>query len=782
MMKNNVMFPALFMALSTGAFGMNNDDVQAMSKDTSWLKPYNVVWDSPSDRAVDSMPCSGGNVALNVWATEDDVLFYIGSSDSWIDGSRPQEVHQVKLGRVRLRLSPNPLRSDFRQELDLAHNSIRISGKAEDGRTVHLRIWVDAFKPIVHVEGEASEPVNVAAALEIWRGDARFDGTSAVWRCRTEGPSRARRAAIAAQDIEPIASSVPDPIANLTFGGRLSGDVFEPNGVGEGTHEGLAFRYWRLNTNEPVYQFHLQAALRIAQDPDVAAWEKSVHALAKDARAKRGEDWKQTVAWWKEFWNRSRIVINPNASKDDPAWQVGRNYQLFRAMLAANRSGRFPTLFNGAAFLCEANPDKRQWGHAGFTAQNQRLVYWPLLKTGDADLMRVAIDFYAGRHELALAWAKHFWGIDGGGVFPEGIDVFGMPVRMARKDGTSKPQCLRYHWTSGMEFALMMLKLGQYTGEDVRRYATVAGGILRFYDQFYRQQHKQHTGKELDDNGHLVIYPGNALEVYSGTRNDSAALAGLMALIDGLLALPEGAISEEDRQYYAAFRGRLAPIATHIRNDHRCIAPAEAWDAKRLDFNMELPQLYPVFPFRFYGVGRPDLELARNTWQYGFTDAAKQKGHFCWYQGGIFTACLGLTGETKQYALARFLHPAWPVPDAGTVDRRGKSPWKLHWLETPGWKVPRYPAFWDCMMFDARPDMDHGGAGMIQLQEMLLQTAGERILLLPAWPKEWDADFRLHAPHQTTVEGSVRGGKLVSWNVTPAHRKKDVHIAGPRND
>jgi hypothetical protein len=236
--------------------------------DLSWLHAYNVVWNSPSTRAVDSMPCGGGNIALNVWATEQDVLFYIGSSDSWIDGALPQNVNQVKLGRVRLSLSPNPLKSSFRQELDLVHNRICISGKAEDGRTIQLRIWVDAFKPVVHVEGEAASPVNVAAALEIWRGDARFDGTSAVWHCRTEGPSQARRMAIAAQGIESIASMVPDPIANLTFGGRPSGDVLEPAGVGEGTHEGQAFRCWRLNTNEPVQQFHLQAALRIAQDPD----------------------------------------------------------------------------------------------------------------------------------------------------------------------------------------------------------------------------------------------------------------------------------------------------------------------------------------------------------------------------------------------------------------------------------------------------------------------------------------------------------------------------------
>jgi hypothetical protein len=31
-----------------------------------------------------------------------------------------------------------------------------------------------------------------------------------------------------------------------------------------------------------------------------------------------------------------------------------------------------------------------------------------------------------------------------------------------------------------------------------------------------------------------------------------------------------------------------------------------------------------------------------------------------------------------------------------------------------------------------------------------MQTIGDEIRLLPAWPKEWDVDFELHVPQQTT--------------------------------
>ena len=65
---------------------------------------------------------------------------------------------------------------------------------------------------------------------------------------------------------------------------------------------------------------------------------------------------------------------------------------------------------------------------------------------------------------------------------------------------------------------------------------------------------------------------------------------------------------------------------------------------------------------------------------------------------------------------------------------------------------------------------------MIGLQEMLMQTIGDEIVLFPAWPKEWDVEFRLHAPKNTKVEVSYEDGEIVSLVVTPKSRMKDVVI------
>ena len=64
-----------------------------------------------------------------------------------------------------------------------------------------------------------------------------------------------------------------------------------------------------------------------------------------------------------------------------------------------------------------------------------------------------------------------------------------------------------------------------------------------------------------------------------------------------------------------------------------CISPAKFWYKAK---NCELSQLYPLFPYERLGVGKPDLELALNTWRHGSHEVACQKGSVSWQQTGIF--------------------------------------------------------------------------------------------------------------------------------------------------
>jgi len=92
----------------------------------------------------------------------------------------------------------------------------------------------------------------------------------------------------------------------------------------------------------------------------------------------------------------------------------------------------------------------------------------------------------------------------------------------------------------------------------------------------------------------------------------------------------------------------------------------------------------------------------------------------------------------------------------------------------------RYPVYWG-PNFDWTPDLNHLGSGAVALQEMLLTVDGRNLHLLPAWPASWDVDFKLHAPYETVIEGSVDGGHLTRLNITPHHRWNDVIVHHPHH-
>ncbi len=179
-----------------------------------------------------------------------------------------------------------------------------------------------------------------------------------------------------------------------------------------------------------------------------------------------------------------------------------------------------------------------------------------------------------------------------------------------------------------------------------------------------------------------------------------------------------------------------------VKDGHKLLAPFEAWGADKDIHNCENPELYAIFPFRLFGSGKPELNLARDTFA---ARRVKQTG--CWRPDAIQAAYLGEAEWSKDAITRNF---------------------------TPN-RAFRFPAMWN-NEGDYIPDEDNGGVAQNALQLMILQPVGKRLLLLPAWPKEWSGSFKLHAPGQTTLQGMIRNGRLEKLSVTPKERRADVEI------
>ena len=719
----------------------------------------NVVWTTQSKNSSESMPVGGGDIGVNVWVEKGEIFLYLSRSGAFDENNT-----LLKLGRIKLRLNPNPFEGKtFKQELILKEGYIEISAEK-----TKVNVWVDVFKPIVNVEVKSNLKLISTVSYESWRFEDRitkgkennqnsykwapqgivktskdvidFNGNSVEFTHQNAAET-VFDVVVKQQGLANYQSTMYNPLKNLKFGGILQGKNMLAKGTYEGKYLNTPFKAWVLKSKKPDNTHQITILLNSSAD------EKSVDLSIYNPV----KSFAVTKAWWNNYWIKSFIYVN---SADTLANQVSQNYQLFRYMLGANAKGNWPTKFNGGLFTFDPQltdttlkytPDFRNWGGGTHTAQNQRLVYWPMLKSGDFEMMKPQFEFYKRILQNAELRTKDAWGHNGAS-FTEQIENFALPnpaeYGWKRPEGYDKGMeynaWLEYEWDTILEFCMMILETERYNDQDIKEYMPLIESSLTFFKEHYTYLAKQRGSKALDANGHLVLYPGSAAETYKMAYNATSTIAGLKTVLQRLLELKSA--SEEQKKNWQAMLNTIPPISFREFEGKPTISPAKLWE--RIN-NTESPQLYPVYPWGIYGVGKPGLDTAINTYQLD-TDVLKFRSHVGWKQDNIFAARLGLTDEAKRLTKLK--------------------------LQNSG---RRFPAFWG-PGFDWTPDHNWGGSGMIGLQEILMQSDGKKIILFPAWPKNWDVHFKLHAPYQTTVEGVLKNGKLESLKVIPEERTKDI--------
>ncbi len=795
-----------------------------------------LAWTTPSRDSSGSMPLGNGDIGLNVWVEEDgDLLFYLSKTDAWDENAR-----LLKLGRIRVSLSPNPfvVGDGFRQEIDLATGCIRIqmtpcvaedatpparcgtqasgegaastvvdatpparcgtlvSGEGAASTVVDATppsrcdaastpmtflIWADANRPVVRLEINTDHPVEAKVTLELWRTVER-KREGAEGHCPAGLRSPDERETVYPDTVLPSASDSVlwchrnrtscwtatlemqhmagwvneghDPLLNRTFGALLRGEGFVKDGE------------CALRTAAPCHRIVMSLHPLTSQAPTLDEWVREVTEQAQRSDAVPLEAaFAEHTAWWRAFWQRSWIHV----SGTPEAEVVSRGYELQRFINACAGRGALPIKFNGSIFTVDArekehyDADYRRWG-GGYWFQNTRLTYWPMIMSGDFDLMEPWFRMYLDALPFAMARAKVCFGIDDAAMFPETMTFWGtflnanygytpaanrtedrtvpqgpseMGNRAGLPPGLSENTYIRRYWQGMLELIAVVLDVYAVSGDESllrEKLLVLAPPFLRFYRGYYSRR---------DDEGNILFKPSQALETWHDAVNPAPDIAGLQWVLDGLLALPDAAVSEALRAEWTEFRRILPPLPTrsYFWQKRKEVIPALQYDDCK---NCENVALYTVFPYRLFGVGKPELEVGRATWA---ERPVKQTGG--WSQDAIQAALLGLTEEVKADVVKNF-----STSHAGS----------------------RFPAFWG-PNFDWIPDQDHGSVASIALQRMLLQFDGGKLLLLPAWPKEWNVDFRLHAPGRTVVEGRVRDGKFEYLSVEPETRRGDTVVS-----
>jgi alpha-L-fucosidase 2 len=741
-------------------------DTNPIANEVAWVKRYNVVWTSPSKDATGVMPIGNGDIGAGVYAVADgDLYLLLAKNDAF---NYQGEIY--KTGRLRVSLEPNPFKAGrpFRQVLDLATGCIQIEA---DG--VNCRIWADANRPVFHVQVQAQQNMTVKARPEFWK---RPDGTPDVSLERegkilwyfAVGDRSVYQEDLKFYGVEEMAAKYPDPYRFNMFGHLLeSPEMSADRGELKGSGRTFDIRVQALGMKSPKASEWIEAIARQSNRP-----------------LDTMKDWAAHCRWWAEFWQRSWIQVTDNSlppeareqflgepsasgarTEADGAALAAQSYNVFRFLMACQSRGRIQVKFNGGLFTQplrvtgnEGRPgaarqadgswltheDDRLWGRR-FTFQNQRLLYWPMLGSGDFDLMRPFFDYYSTLLPIRMAITKAWFGHEGAhfreNIEPTGAerdcDHGGRPPKT--KPGEAYEGWYHdYYFTSGLETLRMMTDYVNYTGDEAfREQALVpfAREVLLFFDQHYPR----------GADGKLRLEPAQVLETYWIAVNPAPDIAGLRVCLDALLAMQTG--SAQDQSRWRRLRGEIPEVPLHVVDGRQAIAPAEKW--AKLS-NAENGELYPVFPFPCFGLGLGSGEIVE--WTMKNRSNKDVFGNACWTQDQIHWAYAGRAREASRGLVRRFRV-------ASAMCR-----FPMYGREGP----------------DSCPDFDHFGAGAIALQRMLVQEAGDKILLLPAWPANWDADFKLHLSGRTVVTGTVKDGKLVRWDLQPVTRKSQVIVGQPQ--
>ncbi|NWK55243.1 hypothetical protein HW115_06450 [Verrucomicrobiaceae bacterium N1E253] len=719
------------------------------------LDRFTVHWQSPSKNDSGTMPIGNGDLAANVWVEPSgDLLFYLSKSDAWSGNGR-----LLKLGKVRLKLEPGLIAKDavFSQKLDLATGTIRIQT-----RGVNIAFWIDAHRPLVHVEVDSEKEHHAAVTFEPWRTKQRVlkgkethsaygllkgppvtvepdkvlpsKNHSIRWFHRNQ--KSCYDVTLKNQHLGHLIEKYPDPLMGRTFGGMIHA-------------RGMVQRDDRtLATKNPVKQLHLQIHALTAQTETEQEWldqltkRKSEHDAKPLAEARQAHQ-----AWWKQFWNRSWIYISetgaeekqPNPSSD--AYRVTQAYVLQRWINACAGRGKFPIKFNGSLFTVTGkdggtwDPDYRRWGGC-YWWQNTRLPYWSMLSSGDFDMMQPLWQQYTRVLPLLKDRVKAYYKHDGA-YFSETMYFWGTfnnaNFGWGNPDVHTENKYVRRYWQSGIELTMMMLDYYDHTRDDAfvkQAIIPVGEAVTTFYDEHYKR----------GEDGKILFDPAQSLETWQKSKNPTPVIVGLKVVIGRLLALDHGLTSVDQRKRWESILNALPEIPTKKQGGKEWILPGETYSHKQ---NTENTELYAIFPYRYYGLHQKDLDVAKETWR---RRQIKRTGG--WSQDAIKAGLLGLSKEAKGYIVSN-------------AKRKHSG--------------SRFPAFWG-PNFDWIPDQDHGTVTMTAIQRMLLQTDEEEIYLIPAWPEGWNASFKLHAPDNTTVEACVKDGKVTHLKVQPESRKQDVII------
>lgn len=734
------------------------------------IQECNISYHLPGQTDRSAMPLGNGELCASVWTDQKgNICMYLSRSDAKTEYDRT-----VKLGMLKVSFSPNPFKEgEFVQTLHLTEGRIEIKGTEGS-----VQIWIDREKHVLRITADFPENITIKPQIISWRTEKIVPGgefasngsvveTADIIEKYGSGTlfyhKNGRTIVKETAELEGLGDYIdliPDLITGRIFGGYL-------------------FYKRKSNTFECSVMTH-SAQTSEMDFKQMLRRETEILVPAQESR-------KLCREWWELYWTQSYIFVENDPEivmETDPGLKpfikepleytctcrsaVTRAYTLTKYMMACCGQGAFPILYNGMLFnLCPGenrhfsieqfgrsftaqpgefsplvNPDERTWTTEHLW-QNIRHPYHSMLARGEAESMRVLFRYYRRFWDLDRKRAELYYNAHGQHNTEMTMSFGLQSTAIYGKDRTEKPDgYAQNRWggavdiSPGLELIYMMLDYYDYTGDAEFLNCTIipyAKDLL----QYIATRFKERKGDKI------VIGPINCIETYWETINPLPIVSGMLGCTGRILQIQE--IDRQTRDWMMDYKKKIPELSID-----QLLLPAESYEKERK--NVEIPELYAIFPFKVIGFNEETKKLAESTFKKRIKEFGVDK---------VFQ--IKNTPGTASYSGWQYIGQVAAM--LGMKDTAGQILSDNCSLQNPG---TRFPAMWG-PIYDAVPDTDHGANILNQLQTMILQKNGKEITLLKGFPDKWNVKFRLYINEHTVVQGVFKDGNWVEKEILEIH-------------
>lgn len=668
------------------------------------ISQYDFQYTGLMKNAMQSIPLGNGDLGANVWADDDAICILLSKTDAF------SRLHRIlKTGFLKLHFPTGVLTERLSFHLVLNEGILKI-----ENENICMQIYADAFVPVYKIEvtGKYADALrleivnyrdkpeqitpNDRSNYQLNYGEGEtvdFDctedadtlftvGTSAVGQMH-ENTTSLYNFSLQHQHLEDYPNK-SDFLTGLTFGFLVSCDDM---------HADKNILTAKAGANR------LSVTIHSLTCENAGEWMENIKRIPESNIEKH-------KAYWKTQWKKSYVYISGNKKAE----KITEGWILQRYMNLCAGKGRFPVKFNGSVFTCEPSPhneanyDYRNWG-GYYWFQNTRLIYWGMLFSGDYDLMRPFFKLYTDNLDFAKYRTQKYFG-HAGAFYPETLSLFGAYAdtnygwnRDGLSDGTTLNTYIRYYYCSALELAFMMLLYCRNT-KDSEFLQTACLPFVKEVLLFFYEHFKQ-------NNGSICFKPASSLETWHNCINDAPNIAGMGAVCDFVLHT-EG-VPAELTELCEKIKAGLPVLPIGKKCLRKAVMPF-AENVEKRKMNCENPELYTVFPYALYKIGKPDLHIGKNTFKL-----RAERASCGWQQHGVQAAFLGLRKNAYREIVKN-------------CENTNKN--------------CIFPAFYG-PNYDWLPDQDNGANLIMTVAKSLVQESDEKIYLLPAWNKKLSVSFRL---------------------------------------